>query len=633
MNPIYTRITPSNSIANNVIVVGSPLTNNTMNNNFTSLITGKVPDVVGVNRPNVKPALSLNFSNATKLDPRITFTRASGATYYDGRTSAVAEQNLLTYSQDFTNANWGKSETTITNNATTAPDGTSTGNNLTPTAVSAIHRISSSAIGLSAGNTYTISVYAKANGYNYLYLNAIAALGASATFNVSTGVVTANNSGTSSITSVGNGWYRCTVTSPYVSNNGVLFQINSTQTGATDQTFTGDGTSGVYLWGAQLEQRSSVTAYNATTTSAITNYIPVIQTAANNTPRFDYNPVTGESLGLLIEQSSTNLLTYSQDFSNGVWSKRSGATVNTTANIAPDGTQTANLVTSTGAGFFLLGTIPSAVSGVAATWSFYAKPYGASATVSMNHAGMGTGITFNFSSKTFTSSVGYTVSYTSIGNGWYRISATSSSESSLYYMEFSFDNNAGGFLWGLQLEALPFVTSYIPTVGSQVIRISEQASMTGMNLTSWYNQGQGTFYYNATVVVGGSDANPSYVFGLGDIVDNSSFSTFLTWQQRRLYRQPTLNEIGQTYSTKLLQSAASFNLYTNVLNASLNGVITDNNAAVGWTGSNKFTVGQMGIGNSGRNPTNNTSGAMWIKKINYYTQVLPASQLQALTAN
>jgi hypothetical protein len=246
-------------------------------------------------RPGPVPSLVLDFAGTGTLDSRVTFTRSTTATYYNSSgvlsTAAInaarfdynpstlaplgllieqSSTNLFTYSQDFTNAVWGKSSTTITNNATTAPDGTSTGNNLTPTTVSAIHRISSAAIGLSAGNTYTFSVYAKANGYNYLYINAVAALGAGATFNISTGVVTANNGGTSSITSVGNGWYRCTITNPYVSNNGILFQINSTQTGATDQTFTGDGTSGVYLWNSQAEALAFATSCIPTTSAQVT---------------------------------------------------------------------------------------------------------------------------------------------------------------------------------------------------------------------------------------------------------------------------------------------------------------------------------------------------------------------------
>ena len=76
-------------------------------------------------------------------------------------------------------------------------------------------------------------------------------------------------------------------------------------TGATANIYgqvtgTGDGTSGVYFWGFQVEQRSALTALTQTTTAPITNYIPALQTAAANVARFDNDPVTGESKGLLM---------------------------------------------------------------------------------------------------------------------------------------------------------------------------------------------------------------------------------------------------------------------------------------------------------------------------------------------
>jgi hypothetical protein len=85
-------------------------------------------------------------------------------------------------------------------------------------------------------------------------------------------------------------------------------------------TYTGTCTPGirivtsgdeVEIWGAQFEQKSGAGVYVPTTTDPITNYIPVLRTAPVNEPRFDFNPVTRQSLGLLMEQQSTNLLTYS----------------------------------------------------------------------------------------------------------------------------------------------------------------------------------------------------------------------------------------------------------------------------------------------------------------------------------
>jgi hypothetical protein len=180
--------------------------------------------------------------------------------------------NSFVQSQTF-NTTWANTALTINQTATTAPDGSSTGNSLIPTTTNTIHRINSPSINNIGGITYTVSVYAKANGYNYLYINSFAAIGANTTFNISTGAISTIGNGSATITSVGNGWYRCTVTGTAASTqtNTPFFQVNSTQTGAADESFAGDGTSGIYLWGAQYEIGSTANAYKVTTTTAIYN--------------------------------------------------------------------------------------------------------------------------------------------------------------------------------------------------------------------------------------------------------------------------------------------------------------------------------------------------------------------------
>jgi hypothetical protein len=93
---------------------------------------------IAQNFPTISPSLSLDFANVQALDPRITFTRASTATYYGTRT-ALAEQNLLLYSQEFDNAAWTKTSTTVTANSTTAPDGTTTADTLIPNTTNTYH--------------------------------------------------------------------------------------------------------------------------------------------------------------------------------------------------------------------------------------------------------------------------------------------------------------------------------------------------------------------------------------------------------------------------------------------------------------------------------------------------------------
>jgi len=92
--------------------------------------------------------------------------------------------------------------------------------------------------------------------------------------------------------------------------------------------------------------------FTRSTTGTYYNSNGVLSTATINTPRFDYNPVTKVPLGLLIEQSSTNTVLYSQDYSNIIWLKtQSTNTPNTVT--APDGTLTGSTMTAAGTSFVL----------------------------------------------------------------------------------------------------------------------------------------------------------------------------------------------------------------------------------------------------------------------------------------
>ncbi len=462
------------------------------------------------NYPAIKPTLNLDFANTKQLDPRITYSRASTGTYYDGKAVAKAEENLFVQSQFV--SGWGSSNVSQTANATTAADGTTTALSIIANTTSSVSHSIVQTTGATSGNTYTYSVYAKANGYTNVQLFGDSSGNFTATFDLVAATAAYLGSAiAATIVAVGNGWYRCSTT--FVMSGPSRLNIQGFPAGATasnyGNTFTGDGTSGIYLWGAQLEQRSFATAYTPTTTAPITNYIPVLQTASAGTPRFDHNPITGESLGLLIEEQRTNLVTYSSDFNNPAWSK-SNATVTANTAIAPDGTLTADLIYPTTTGTLRGAYQAVTVSGGTYTATLYAKPSGMSFVRFIEFTGSTVAGTIDLTNGSVTNLLaGYTITSTDVGNNWRRIQITAATTAGTRYLQFAVvdgintstatANGTNGVLfWGAQLEAGAFATSYIPTVASQVTRAADSASMTGTNFSSWYNPSEGSFYQDLT---------------------------------------------------------------------------------------------------------------------------------------
>ena len=186
------------------------------------------------------------------------------------------KRNLLTNTEQFdNNAAWVKYQSSISANATAAPDGTMTADSFVDSAVTQEHNCYQS----STTTTATFSVYAKANARTTVGLRAYSNVNEfyTAIFDLQNGTVTLDNetgttfsSTVSAITSVGNGWYRCSIS--YVRTSGLTYHVidlcnttNPTLGTGGSQTYLGNGT-GIYIWGAQLETGSTATAYQRNTT-------------------------------------------------------------------------------------------------------------------------------------------------------------------------------------------------------------------------------------------------------------------------------------------------------------------------------------------------------------------------------
>ena len=210
-----------------------------------------------------------------------------------------------------------------------------------------------------------------------------------------------------------------------------------------------------------------------------------LRIAGGNEPRFDHDPTTGESLGLLIEESRTNLITYSENFDDVNWGTGISNVASRIPNsdLAPNDTFTADKITAKlGVGeCFFLRVLGSA--GVTYTISCFVKK--------------DTGNWFAFSNAGYYAYFDIqngikgtiqdgTASITPFPNGWYRCTWTPATTSFNSAWRFRIVTNNGNpaangeslFLWGAQLEAGAFPTSYIPTVGTTVIR-TESAVIDG----------------------------------------------------------------------------------------------------------------------------------------------------------
>jgi hypothetical protein len=216
--------------------------------------------------------------------------------------NSTSPANLLGYTQEFDNAAWTKTAASITANAATAPDGTLSADKIIATAVLTTHSAGQNLTVIS-GTTFTGSVYAKAGEYNFAAVLLLTTFAAAQIVicDLSTGTISSTSGSplATSVTDVGNGWYRISITQVTNAAGTATMQVRPSNVGTTT-AFTGDGTSGVYIWGAQLSNSGSLDPYVYNPAAALTS-------TAYYGPRFDYDPANLTAKGLLIEEQRTNL--------------------------------------------------------------------------------------------------------------------------------------------------------------------------------------------------------------------------------------------------------------------------------------------------------------------------------------
>jgi len=474
--------------------------------------------------------MSRNYDNFADL---ITFSRASQSTVVDSDgTLKYAAHNLFTYSEDL--SNWSSfNASTISSNTVVAPDGTLTADTLIEDGTSSNHHIKNN-FTTEDGVTYTYSVYVKAQSsrnvtlYVYQGGSPFTTI-ARADLNFSNGTLQ-NTTGTTSVTALDNDWYFIEVSGNAIGTN-TQFRIHLLD-GFT-VSYQGNGTSGVYVWGAHVYRSDKPMQNNpAQSDPNLATYVPTTDAAVYQ-PRIDFDAVTGDRKGLLIEEARTNELTYSEDFSESIWSL--GNSVLTSSQSSPDGTLSATKLTddaSAGTGNVDVLEVGFTLDAdTAYTWSCFAKADQSDfAVLLVNGLSTPSGSNrsfFDLSTGTVgTNDSDFTSSITDFGNGWYRIAVTFTPSGADLVGNLGIQlSNADGvanvtldgsnsiFIYGAQLEEGSFPTSYIPTSGSTVTRSADVASIA--TSAFGFNEDEGTLF-TEFVAVGSSGVTFPVITAIND---------------------------------------------------------------------------------------------------------------------
>lgn len=602
-----------------------------------------------------------------------------------------ASTNLFTYSEDFSNSAWTKSGSNVTTNALLAPDGSYTANFFKEDAGSNYHFMYRNP-GTTGAQSF--SVYAKSLTFDRFLALRFSVSQSDwhiSVFDLSNGNIVQSVTSGSSVSNakafvekLPNGWYRCTITCTNLAGSNsrdiILHNSSSFVPSGPDglQSYAGNGTSGIYIWGAQLETGSVATSYiksmpTFTSRASSATYVDVngtIRTAAINEARSNsYLPdSTGviRSIGFLYEPSATNLYTYSRDFSSN-WSVNQ-VTLSTNAGLAPDGTNTAALITTnTVNAYNTIEQLPTLSTNTNYCYSVFVKLVsgsGTSSRVVFGSASTGVlpvyaswGLQLDTLAETTDGNTPSIKGYQIYPNGWvrlYMVINTSNQTSGFVAIRFgtgSSDSVATFYVWGAQLEQGTFPTSYIPTdastvtrsadvvssstttraadvsSSSSVTRAAESTSMTGANFTSWYNNTEGTLYtdmqgYMTNAATGGYFGSNTEGWG---IYSNGSY---ITNKGRGTYT-PDAGNFNITVNSLIskFKAAISINDNTNSTSYYVNGSLVGTTTRSGpFTIPTGFSVSSADIGS-----VSQVGGSFTVAKTCYYPKSLSTSELQSIT--
>lgn len=548
-------------------------------------------DIISIKDNTTMTTTTYNFTDV------VDFTRASAATYVGSNgyvTTTPTSKNLITYTQEINSTRWSAVNNVSSLDNFAAPNGTNTATQLT-FGTGATNWLSKAvSVVLNAGDSITFSSYMRADtetsGVRFFL----------------SGTTPIFNNYFSTIFTVGTTWARYSATytaTSTVTISGVGFR-NENKT--------------IYTWGAQAELGAVMTSYTR-------NYGSVYP------PRFDYDPVTLQPKGFLVEEQRTNLLIYSEDFTQ--WSQSS---VTASGKVAsPAGTSTADVMTASSiSGFFyknaaFTGDGDKAFSiFIKAGTSPQSRITIRDTTVSINRGDFT--ISWSGGVPTISTVSGSVLGTDTYQSGWYRVrllavGVVAANSNQFRILPDSSSGTGNSIYWGAQTENGAFATSYIPTVASTVTRSPDIAAMSGAIFSSWYNQSEGT------MVAKFSSFSPSLSQCQYSVSDGTNNNRWFVYINSVTVRHLIITGgVSQTnisvgaYAENAIYTSA-FALKLNTVQAAVNGVL-----GIEDTTATLPAVDRLYIGSGPAGASNYLNGH--IRSIVYYPYRLTNAQIQSLTA-
>lgn len=586
------------------------------------------------NFPTLKPSLLLDFTNSQTLDPRASYTCASPQEYFGGE-MVLAEQNLVPWSEDFTkwtlNGGLTRSKNSVTADATTAH-----------------HRVSNApSLATVPGMVYTQSWVVEKGGHRYIQLAVNNKPSDYCNFDLEDVVKgTYGGVGSNDAGIIDNGDGTCLVWMRYTAvggDNDPTLQLTPSASVGRLASWTATGTETLGILRSQFEQREFYTSYTKTEGQPITRYQPKLSVAPAGVPFFPVDPITGEAQGLGIQPQVTNLLTWSNDFSQSSWTKNY-VTVTTGQAVGMDGGLSLSTlvsdngingsVTNLALANLRTGSIALA-NGTRYSYIVEAKAKEKSVitigAIGSSAFGVYPNATFDLSTGTVTSSTGVTARIMPIGNGLYLCGIITNATTSATSVPFGVcvvgtgDGVSGVYIGRQAVIQGDYFDIPPKTEGSQVTRAATMVSMTGSAFSEWYRQDEGSFVVEysaeknsgaALMVSDGTANNRTGVIAYSPSSPNQSggfLEIFVAGASQALLGTngfiPGARKIAFSYKVDDIKYARSGGTS-----------LADTSAAIP-------TVDRIHIGTTYASYT--MTGV--IKKVAYYPKALTAAELEALT--